>query len=268
MELKNITIGSDPEFFATDGKKLIPSYMFLPGTKEEPFELEGGYFVQRDNVLVEGNIPPASTAKGFESNMNSLKDIISINFLKPQGLVLLSQDSGNFDKKDLNHPEAITLGCSAYETVWATQSTQNVKDLITSTKRPAGFHIHVGYEFADSEDAAFKSITDTIIAKLFDYFVILPSYKIHLDEFRNKYYGGLGKIRHKSYGVELRSLGGFFTQERYFQPLFNQIQYIIELLRDEDIFFSVFHSSSVEDLDKIPALANAIETKTKVLTTV
>lgn len=265
MELKNITIGSDPEFFATDGKELIPSYKFLPGTKDEPFDLGNGYFVQRDNVLVEGNIPPAKTAQEFEDNMVSLKDQIFVNFLRPMGLALVSADSGEYNREYLKHKEAITLGCSPYEMVWDDVPEQNVRDLVNSTKRPAGFHIHVGYDFVNEEDNNFRQMTNIVIAKLFDYFVINPSYDIHLDEFRNKYYGGIGKIRHKSYGVELRSLGGYFTQTKYFQPLFNQIENIIEMIKDDDLYFGLFNTISFGEMNEIKELSLVKETHKKLL---
>lgn len=265
MDLKNITIGSDPEFFATDGNELVPSYKFLPGTKEFPFELGNGYFVQRDNVLVEGNIPPAKTMQEFEDNMVFLKKQIEDNFLKQLGLSLVSLDSGEYTRQNLNHSEAITLGCSPYETIWGNIQRQNVNELVGSLKRPAGFHIHVGYEFVDENNNDFREMTNIVIAKMFDYFVIKPSHVIHLDEFRNKYYGGIGKIRHKSYGVELRSLGGFFTQTKYFKPLFNQIENIISMISDDDIFFSVFGSSSLEELDYIKDLSTFKEIQQKQL---
>ena len=265
MDLKNIKIGSDPEFLATDGTNLVPSYKFLPGTKHDPFNMGNGYFVQRDNVLVEGNIPPATTDEQFEFNMISLKEQITNNFLKTLGLSLISRDSGTFIKEDLQHPEALELGCSPFDTVWETKDHVQLSDLKYSLLRPVGFHIHVGYEFTNKEDVDFKKLTDIVIAKLFDYFVIIPSYSISKDEFRQKYYGGLGKIRHKSYGVELRSLGGYFTQTKYFRVLFNQIITIIDLIADDDIFFSVLQTSSIADLKNIEKLTTIKEQQNKIL---
>ena len=82
--ITNITVGSDPEFFIIqkyeDAEFPIPAYEIIPGTKSDPIDFGNGFKVLIDNVLVEGNIPPANTREEFVNNMRMLKSIIFKHF--------------------------------------------------------------------------------------------------------------------------------------------------------------------------------------------
>jgi hypothetical protein len=73
---------------------------------------------------------------------------------------------------------------------------------------------------------------DRIITKAFDLFVIIPSCLIHVDQRRFENYGGLGQYRETSYGVECRSLGGFFADDMYLGWVFDQALKTLEFVRD------------------------------------
>ena len=72
------------------------------------------------------------------------------------------------------------------------------------------------------------------IAKAYDYFVTYPSRLHHYDEFRAKYYGMFGVFRDTSYGIEARALGGFFTDDKYLEWVYNQTIKTIEFCSNQD----------------------------------
>ena len=75
--IKFKTIGSDPEFCIVKGRTNIPSFMITDGTKKNPEDFGGGYKILKDNLTVEGNIPPAFNKEEFIENMKTLKQIIN-----------------------------------------------------------------------------------------------------------------------------------------------------------------------------------------------
>ena len=74
----NILLGADIEMFlkirGTD--EYVPSIDFVPGSKEEPFELTPGYGIQPDNVSVEFTMPPAKDSSSFVSNVLTAKALV------------------------------------------------------------------------------------------------------------------------------------------------------------------------------------------------
>ena len=63
---------------------------------------------------------------------------------------------------------------------------------------------------------------DIAITRAFDYFVVYPSRQIYSCPIRALYYGDYGNFRNKEYGVEVRSLGGFFSQDKYLGWIYDQ----------------------------------------------
>lgn len=231
INTSNLTIGSDPEFFVVqkDGSA-YPSTHLLKGTKEMPEDMGEGYAILKDNVLVEGNIPPAKTKEEFVSNMKQLKAMIN-TLLHMKGLNLHSADSMDYDKNHLEHPEANEFGCSAYKNGWQLGSF-SAEDMSYMPKRVAGFHIHIGYEIIDKKFS--KSFLNIMIARAFDYFVVLPA-RIHFnDEFRAKYYGVFGVYRDCSYGIECRALGGYFTENKYLEWVYDNTIKALEFCSSEE----------------------------------
>jgi hypothetical protein len=78
-------------------------------------------------------------------------------------------------------------------------------------------HIHIGIEgLTDYEKQA--------IVRACDIFLTLPSIEISGQSYRtSNLYGILGACRIKSYGVEVRSLGGFFFNPEYFEWIYDRI---------------------------------------------
>lgn len=118
INTENITIGSDPEFFiVSNNGEAFPSTNIFNGTKDEPEDQGGGFALLKDNVLVEGNIPPAHNVEEFVVAMKTLKSMIN-SVLAISNLKLYSADSMKFKPRFLEHPEANTFGCSAYKNAW------------------------------------------------------------------------------------------------------------------------------------------------------
>lgn len=213
--IKNILVGSDPEFFIF--KEDIPesSIGLIKGTKRKPEEVAPGYGVLKDNVLIEGNIPPAGSKEEFVSNIKQLKSFMS-DLVAPNQLVCA--DSAEFTNEQLDNFEARQFGCAPYFNAW-TLTTNSPKDLATLNWRVAGFHIHLGYEYEGDIQSDYIAM---YIARAFDYFVVYPSRQIFDDPIRAKYYGDYGNFRIKSYGVECRSLGGHFCDDKYLDWVYEQ----------------------------------------------
>src|ERR1022692_4007160 len=91
-DIKNITIGTDIEFFLQDkeSNEFISSQGLIPGTKESPVklkELGEGYGIQPDNVAVEFTMPEARNKEEWVKSINKIKDFCEAGGL-PYGLKL------------------------------------------------------------------------------------------------------------------------------------------------------------------------------------
>jgi len=213
------TVGSDPEFFLFSEDNAFPAIRFTSGTKTVPEEIKPGFSLQRDNLLIEGNIPPSRTKDEFVSNILFIKDYIRSR-VEIKSLKLVCADSARFMPRYLRIPEAREFGCDPYKLAWRGGKTAEADDLSRISERVAGFHIHLGYDWEELP----KNRADVCIAKAFDMFVTVPSREIHSDRTRMRYYGRLGSYRGKSYGIECRSLGGYFLNDEYLPWVWDRIQ--------------------------------------------
>jgi len=220
IDLNNITIGSDPEFFITTKTgNAFPSIGIFDGTKDEPEQKGDGFALLKDNVLVEGNIPPSHNEAEYVEYMLTLQSMIN-SVLELRGLKLLATDSMKYKDKYLDHPEANVFGCSAYKNAWeyGMFSAENMSHLPI---RVAGDHQHIGYQLLTEKMS--KKDMNRYIAKAFDYFCVYPSRLHHNDEFRAKYYGPYGVYRDAiGYGLEVRALGGHFTAPEHLSWVYRQ----------------------------------------------
>lgn len=221
IDLDNILIGSDPEFFLERAGVIFPSTDIIIGEKNSPIKY-GDVSIFKDNVLVEGNIKPAKSQAEFVSTMKSLKKIISE---VSGGYNVISKDSHKFSVEDLMSDNAREFGCNPYNKAWKNQVVA-AENLAKSQMRSAGFHIHIGYNRLNKSIR--KNQLDMAIAKAYDFFCITPSRMHSNDEFRNKNYGEYGAYRNKPYGIEVRSLGGFFSKDEYLDWVYEQTIKTIE----------------------------------------
>jgi hypothetical protein len=240
FQYKNITLGSDPEFFITDKKgKLVSSIGIIDGTKYEPQVLNmlgKGFAIQTDNVLGEFNIPPATTAHEATQNIAIMKAYIT-GFLADKGLLPKYMASAVYPSSELKSKEAKAFGCSVDYNAWT--EVPNPKPCGERTSlRSAGCHFHLGFDNHD-EQSCLNAI------KAFDLFLGVPSVMIDPDNKRRQLYGKAGCFRFTDFGFEYRSMSGYFISsneltEWCFNQIFEAVKYlnengINEILKDGEL---------------------------------
>jgi hypothetical protein len=119
MKIKNLLIGSDPEFFLfnTNTKKYVPAIGLIGGTKDEPIPIsDRGHCIQEDNVMVEFNVPANNDSKQFYTDIQFVLDYIKK--MVPENFDLAIHASAFFEEKDLQSEQANHLGCEPDFNVW------------------------------------------------------------------------------------------------------------------------------------------------------
>lgn len=230
-------IGSDPEFLIVkkSDKTAVSSIGLIEGEKKRPQDVGNGYAVLKDNVLVEGNIPPAASREEFISNMKTLKN--TIKSMLNDDLTLACEDSASYSDKDLANPEANVFGCASYENAWSSEGDIRAEK-ITSNVRTVGTHVHISYEPTGKYR---RRLLDALITKAFDICVTFPARLVHNDEFRSKHYGALGSFRTQPYGgVECRSLGGHWSKDKYLGWIYDNTMIALKLVQNEENIEKLF----------------------------
>lgn len=90
------------------------------------------------------------------------------------------------------------------------------------------------------------------IARAFDYFVVYPARLHHNDEFRAKYYGIYGSYRDTSYGLEVRSLGGYFSKDKFLGWIYDNTIKMLEFCSSLE---------NIEKLKKVDSLYETVDSK-------
>lgn len=215
-------LGSDPEAFIVNTNLgiVVSSKRFTDGTKDEPEDLGDGYALLNDNILIEGNVPPAADKGEFITNMTHLWDLM--NMRANQRLAHLeNHDCMAISDSLMETAEAKEFGCSSFRDAW-NENLEIETPQLNGNMRPAGCHIHIGL------DNASDSLKMAIV-RAFDMFVTLPAIEISGMNYRtSNLYGILGACRIKSYGVEARSLGGTFFNPRHFAWIYDKVTAAIE----------------------------------------
>lgn len=256
FQYKNITIGTDPEFFIQnkDGK-LISSIGIITGTKDIPNRLKhlgAGFAIQCDNVLGEFNVPHGYTAKEVANNIAIMKAYIT-GFLESRDLHPVYAASAVYDDDQIQSDEAKEFGCSPDYNAWTNGVNQKPEGTSTNL-RSAGCHFHCGY---DNKSA--KRSRDLI--KALDVFVGVPSVIIDTDTKRRSLYGKAGCFRHTMFGCEYRTPSGFFLSdpkltEWSFNQIFEAINYlnefgIDEINKDGEWIVETINSGNIDEAKKI-----------------
>lgn len=212
--IKNISVGSDPEFAAFENEEPKSAVGFIPGTKREPFPLteDGEFSIQIDNVGVEGCIPPAYTKEEFVKNIETIKYLTQQKLQETQPLWhLRCVSSARYSKQQLNSKTAQLFGCEASYDAYTLGISPRPTPEEVGNLRSFGFHIHIGYECdGDVYDAAIQ------IIKSMDLTVGLGSLFLDTDTDRRKIYGNPGDFRFRQIEniniVEYRTLGGAMSR--------------------------------------------------------
>ena len=179
--------------------------------------------------------------------MTKLVSLMNAIVSKKQAIIS-SKDAMKFAPRFLMLPDASNFGCSGYYNAWDDIDNDFLITKLHSTPilsgptRTAGFHIHLGVTYTGEYQGNISKKTknlnkelkntpleiilkfhmNRIITKLFDLLVTNPSRRIHVSKERALGYGNFGAFRVTPYGLECRSLGGYFTQRKYLSWVANQ----------------------------------------------
>lgn len=208
---KNITLGSDPEFFIVtmeDGEP-VSSIGIIDGVKGKATpipELGNGFGLQIDNVLGEFNIPVCHTPYEVVTHISNMIEYL-YTFLEPKGLEPSFGASMIYPQHELESDEAKQFGCSPDFNAWF-DGMINVPPTAENLQlRSAGCHFHVGFDEVSDDDAM-------NLIKALDLFLGVPFVIIDNDTRRRELYGKAGCFRFTSFGVEYRVLSGMLLSNR------------------------------------------------------
>ena len=208
--------GADPEMFVVDEKgELVCAEGLIPGTKAQPYKVEGGA-VQVDGMAAEFNIDPADNFFDFSNRIDMV--IGQLKAMLPKGYDLVARPAVTFPEEVFdNAPDcAKELGCTPDYDAWTGAANPPPDASKFPRLRTASGHIHIGWT-----DGASLSDPDHVrncfdLVKQLDYFVGAWSVLEDTDNTRRSLYGKAGACRIKPYGVEYRVLSNFWltTPER------------------------------------------------------
>jgi|GEM_PF-2158606 len=214
--IKNITLGSDPEFGAFDENGIPRSAVgFIPGTKNDPYPLteNGEYSIQIDNVGVEGCVPPTKTKEDFVNSIMNIKKLVNAKLQETQpNWHIRSVSSARFDRSELASRTAKQFGCDPSFCVYTGGVSPRPTPAEVGNLRSFGFHIHIGFECDTNHVHAFEKII-----KAMDIYCGVGSIIIDTDSDRRNIYGNAGDFRFRRLNnqitiVEYRTLGGAMSK--------------------------------------------------------
>lgn len=200
----DIAVGSDLEVFLYDNedKKIVPCVGILQGTKEDPYKPKGmpdGYAIQEDNVMVEYNIPPATSVGQFIKAMRTGRTMVLNELDRRYGTkysLYTKKHSHKFRARDLVSPQAKLIGCEPDRNAYEGGSTR-LNPPAPGLERSCGGHIHLGGDFKCPDFVA------ALFAELF--IGVYGGICAPLTDPRAKWYGKPGIFRSKPYGIEYRT---------------------------------------------------------------
>lgn len=251
------SVGADPEFFVKSNATgdPVPAGVFLKATKDRPHKLGGsGYAVQQDNVMVEYNIPAATSWKELNACLsNGLK--LALEHCSSQyekraktSLSVVAKPELFWSMKDLNTAKgAREFGCSPEFDAYGEPETPIVADREGWANekgewRTAGGHLHFGV----------KSPAPPYIAALFADMAFGVFLTMDPATLRAKSYGLPGRFRPTSYGFEYRPLSNFYLFDRDMRAEICQRAFALGnfLERDEEQLRRAYMATPWADLRK------------------
>jgi len=227
--IENITIGADPEAFLYNEQGFVSAEGKFGGTKENPKILERpGFAVQEDNVMVEFNIPPATSSQELKDNLQYMVDYIKVG-AKQFDCTLNKAASAEFEISQLNTEQAMTFGCEPDFNAYTRDVNQGIV-IENERLRTAGGHIHIGYDNPNEEHSL-------ALIRALDITLGLASIVKDRDTRRRSMYGKAGAYRLKPFGVEYRTLSNFWIfEERNIQWVYEGVQAAVDLVNTEMIY--------------------------------
>lgn len=249
MQLRNVTIGADPELFIINSEtgKVVSSIGLIPGVKGDPYvseDMPKGFGLETDNILAEFNIPPVKDCANFIANVLYMQDYIRkfVKNIDPK-LDIKCSASEIVDKDQLQTPESQEFGCSPDYNAYT--ELENPKPNVPKNGvRSAGAHIHWGYDNCNVDDSI-------KLVKLCDLFIGVPSVLLDPDTRRRKIYGKAGSFRLTSYGCEYRSLSSYmFSTPELLTFVWKGIERVIEEFNKPTIRVSRYEELVIECINR------------------
>lgn len=210
--MKDLIIGSDPEFVLLDektGKPVAAPIAMKSGSQVKEVKTRFGRFFP-DNVNLEVATEPAKTKQEFLGN---LEGVIKMANKAVPGYTLHAIPSMDFPVDQLQHEICQRFACDPDFDAFEMCQNEIDPEAVEQTFRTAGGHVHMGY--TKGHDYLQDPFGRIDAVKRFEAIVGLPA--LLLDGSpesirRRELYGAAGAHRPKEYGVEARSLSNFWTQ--------------------------------------------------------
>lgn len=206
----NYMIGADIEWFLRNKQtqEIVSAEGIIEGTKYDPYRFDPTnpfYATSLDNVMAEGNIPPADSPVAFYEAVERLNTYIN-QVVGTHNLETVALPSARLNANWLMTDNAQMFGCDPSWNCWTGDVVH--PQPTGDNARCTGFHVHVGYDEPSEE-------VNIALAQAMDLHLGVPSVILEpKNERKTIGYGVAGNYRHQRHGMEYRSLSGFFASSR------------------------------------------------------
>ena len=227
------TIGTDPEFFAKSGKKIVSVAGLLGCTKDKKLDLAPDVRLQEDNVLAEFDINPQEGFTAFNDNVRRGLDLVNKKLNEHQMELAFGVSSHIYTQEELESfdKSAFVFGCTPDFNAYTGQKNPSPK-AADAGLRTAGGHVHIGYGKAVSVNRD----TQQCAGVLCDYYLSLISVVLDPDTRRKELYGKASCVRFKEYGIEYRSLSNFWVADDvHRKTVYEQVEKVVKNLDMEHL---------------------------------
>ena len=249
--IKNVLLGSDPEFFALDSNNKPASLVgLIGGTKKRPIWLRDMLGYQEDNVAAEFNIVPSSDVNVFYESFLEVFNYIQKEKLDNHKYKFCFDSALYFDESQLKTKKAQEFGCEPDFNSWTLD--ENVSPAPGGNLRSAGGHLAVGYDNPNED-------TNLAILRGLDLYLGVPSVMLDEGYLRKQMYGKAGAYRFKNFGLEYRTLSNFWFKD------INICNYIFE--QTFKLIDDINHGFRFDNLSDIEACIKAIDTNDRDIAT-
>lgn len=250
-KVRNFLIGGDVECFIQDKetKEIVSAEPYVRGSKHMPFNFDPSnpfFSTSLDNVLAEWNLIPTLDKDTWLLSFEKCLGYINDNL--PPTLCTANIPSAHLQPEYLQSENAKRFGCDPDYNVW--ERSINPKPRGAKSLRSAGFHVTIGYEEPTI------SVSEELV-KACDLYLSVPSVLMEPDNERKRLYGKAGCFRMPKFGVEYRSLSGYYAANRELQGwVFENTLKAIQFVNDE----------RMDEIESVaPQIIKAINENDKVL---
>lgn len=249
--MEGLTFGADPELFVinTEGQ-FVSAEGLIPGTKEEPYKVEGGA-VQVDGVAAEFNIDPVTNFVDFRKNLRGVQK--QLKAMLPKGYDLVCTPTAVFTPEAWSTVPEVSkiLGCSPDYNAWTKRVNSSPKG--RDGVRHAGGHIHIGWtDKGSTADEGYVSACIDLVRQL-DWYLGAWSVMKDPDKERRSAYGKAGALRFKPYGVEYRTLSNFWLKDdATLKETWNRMQKAIHAMANnfQPVVYSDYNNTLIRAINE------------------